>query len=181
MSENNTTFAVVTVDYDANRPGHFMAQVKKQMHYKAAAKYAAQIILDPSNIRFDGWGKPYWNSNKVPGGIRLYDDVKFEVGGFSWWKGWTYFEPVREIPQMYYALMYVLKAMENARAEVMEMANQEMTPIEIAREFGLSESTVRKYIHQHREWLLENKVVRQADQRTTLCKRGWALNRWGQK
>ena len=179
---NNTQLAVVTREYNVYRPDSWHRHHKARlMHFKAAASYAVKIIEDPTKIKYDAWGNPYWREVSDDfHGIGIYDDCKYEVALFRWDKS-VYFEEIRGIPELYSAVMYVLTAMNNAREKVLADSRRQMTPAEIEKEFRLSRGTVRKYIFDHRQQLESAKVIRQADKRTLLCKRGWAFNRWGDK
>lgn len=179
---NDTKLAVVTQEYDAHRSSQWHAHYKKRlMPHKLAANYAAQIIEDPANYTFDAWATPRWsNAFAKAGGLRIFDETCTEVATFSWNKS-VYYDVIQGVPWVYAATMYVLTAMNEARARVRAIGQQEMTPAEIEKEFGLSRGTVRKYIFDHRDELFAARVVRQADARTLLCKRGWAIHRWGNK
>lgn len=180
---NDTKLAVVTQEYDAHRSSQWHAHLSARlMHFKTAANYAAKIIEDSANYTFDAWANPRWSNafSANLGHLGVYDETGTEVATFSWDRS-VYYDAVRGIPQLYAATMYVLTAMNEARARVRAIGQQDMTPAEIEKEFGLSRGTVRKYIFDHREALIETGVVRRADARTLLCKRGWAIHRWGNK
>lgn len=177
-TENNTQLSIATIPFDACRPRPFEAQIKRLMHFKATASYAVKIIEAPQNYTFSAWGSPMWKPNRVED-IRIHDATGTEVARFSW-SGIEYYVDIKWFPELYAAVMYVTAAMREARERVRALGNQEMTPSEIEKEFNLARGTVRKYIHDHREMLMEAGVVRKADQRTLLCKRGWAICRWGE-
>ncbi len=176
--QNNTQFAIVTTTYNIYNPGEFLSQANRLMHFKAAASCAAKIIEDPANYTFDVWGYPKWQRDFE--GVSIYDNTKTEVASFSWGKS-AYFDCIEGIAELYNATMYILAVMREARERVIAIGLQEMTPAEIEKEFGLSRGTVRKYIHDNREVLERTQVIRKADARTILCKRGWAICRWGNK
>jgi hypothetical protein len=172
---NNERLAIVTAVYDAHNHREFDYQVKRLMHFKAAAAYAVKIIEDPKNYWFTAWASPMWN---IP--LSIFDDTGTEIAGFGS-KSSKYWTAIESIADLYAAVMYVFAAMREARQRVIAIGQQEMTPAEIEREFGLSRGTVRKYIFDNRQTLEETGVIRQADKRTVLCKRGWAICRWGNK
>jgi cation transport regulator ChaC len=172
---NNEQLAIVTAEYNPYDHRNFDYQVKRLMHYKAAASYAVKVIEDPKNYWFTAWGSPMWNTR-----IGIYDDTKTEIAGFGNSTS-KYWDAIESISSLYAAVMYVFAAMREARQRVIAIGLQEMTPAEIEKEFGLSRGTVRKYIFDNRQALHEVGVIRQADKRTILCKRGWAICRWGNK
>jgi len=176
---NNTKLAIMTDDFDVYHESRWYNQFKNRlMHFKAAASYATKVIEDPANYTFNAWAKPMW-TNKVAG-IRIHDNVKVEVATFSW-DSFQYDTVIEGLGELYAAVMYVFAAMREARANVIAIGQQEMTPAEIEKEFGLKRGVVRKYIFDNRETLERTGVIRQADARTILCKRGWAICRWGNK
>lgn len=175
-ASNKTQFAATTVPYDAVIRNGFERQLKRRMDYKDIAKYAASVIRNFDNLRFDGWGKPSWQGlslciRDVQGGVEL---IRFHSTGQI-----DYFPDFLLTRDEYAAAMYVIAAMKSARNEIVADSKREMTPAEIEAEFGLNRGVVRKHLHDHRELLVESGVARQADARTWLIKRGYALNKWG--
>lgn len=174
-TQNNTMFAIVTVPYDGRRPQKFRAQADRLLHYKAIANLAASYIEDPQNYTFTDRAMPTWKEDNFR--LAILDKTQFEVAVYGWGKSF-YDTAIEWIPDVYAAAMYVIAAMREAAARVRAIGQQEMTPAEIEREFGLARGTVRKYIFDNRQRLEEKGVIRQADKRTILCKRGWAISRW---
>lgn len=173
--ENNTHFAVVTAEYNVHNHREFDYQVARLMHFKAAAAYAVKIIEDSANYYWSAWASPVWKVSPS-----IHDNAKVEIASMGT-RGCQYYDGVELIPELYAATMYVVAAMREARQRVITIGQQEMTPAEIENEFGLARGTVRKYIFDNRAALEDIQVIRQADKRTILCKRGWAICRWGQK
>ena len=175
MGTNKQRFAVVTNEFNPCRKNEFMYQLKRLMHFKAAATYAAKIIRDVQNVSYDGYGNPRWSKQGFH--LSLHDETGYEVATFGW-RGISYDTVIEGDAAMWAAVQYVIAAMRNAKRDVLEDARREMTPSEIEKEFGLARGTVRKYINEHKE-LVKIGVVRKADARTWLVKRGWVLYRWG--
>jgi hypothetical protein len=147
------------------------------MHYKACAAYCTKAMSDPNNIRYYGDGTPHWTIEKL-----AVLDHGLELIWLDTHGGKVFYD--REVlygPTEVGSVMYIVTAMMNAIHDVKSEANREMTPTEIAKEFGLGASTVRKYIHDHEDDLVALGVIRKADKRTWLCKRGWAINVWVQR
>jgi|SRR5690554_1796154 len=171
-------FSVTTAIYDAYDNHKFEYETARPMHYKAVASYATKVIKDPANYYYTGNGRPVWHNienlaiHDTVGGIEL---IKFDKhgGNVNTWidyvQGHNHYGP----------LMYIIRAMENAVSEIKLDAEHEMTPSEIAKEFGLGSSTVRKAIHENEEILTEIGAIRKADGRTWMVKRGYALYKWG--
>lgn len=173
---NEPQFAVTTVDYDAYRPRTFETQMKRRMSFKEAAAYAATAITNPGNIS--------WCSDALPRWFDIRLAVRETKTGASWVElhhdGEIVYFPDYVFGEDGYSItMYLVVAMQNAVNEIRQESRREMTPSEIETELGLSRGVVRKYIHGHKVRLLEVGVIRRADGRTWLCKRGWALHVWG--
>jgi hypothetical protein len=147
-------------------------QPSQAMHFKAAASYAAQIVRDSANYTFTQMVGPKWEYG-ITIWLRTYPVAKMNSFGKV-----SYDEVICGGDE-YPAVMYILQAIKNARAEVQSIYNQEMTPTEVESELSLKPGVVRKYIHDHRESLLADRYIRYADRRTILIKRGIAMSRWG--
>lgn len=176
-TDNDVRFAVETRIFDGAWPKKMKnGYAARTMPYKACAAYAATVIRNPENYRYNFDGSVRWVvenleilNSKMPiidlggvgGGVRYYPDYLY--------------------PEIYGPAMYIVTAMQNAVSEIKAEAAREMTTAEIEAEFGLKRGVVRKYIHDHIENLIEIGAIRKADKRTWLCKRGWAKNVWVQR
>jgi len=148
---------------------------KRLIPFKAAASYAVKVVTDPANYKFTGHGKPMWKHS-----IEIIDASHYQVAKMQLF-GETQWDTVIEHTSIYPAVQYVLASIRNAVSEVTALANQEMAPTEIENELGLNPGVVRKYIHDHREKLEADRIIRHADKRTVLMRRGFVLARWGRQ
>lgn len=169
----NDQLAIIVYTPDIHDIDRFID--KRLMHFKAAASYAAKIVTDPMNYKFTGRGKPMWKHN-----IEVMDSSHYLVAKMRTF-GDVQYDTVIEHSDIYPAVQYVMAAIRNAAAEVTALANQEMTPTEIETELNLTPGVVRKYIHDHRTVLEADRIIRHADKRTVLMRRGFALSRWGRQ
>lgn len=164
-----TKLAILFNEHLSNEPIEKII-ARRMMDYKAAAGYAAEIIRNPKNYRYDGFGRVYWEHS-----IDITDGVA-PLGEMAM-LGETQYDTMINGLSVLPAVFYVLEAMRNARDEVITESNREMTPAEIEREFNLKPGTVRQYVFHNREWLEKENIIRYPDQRTILMKRGFVLNR----
>lgn len=165
--DNPIDLAVFTSDELGGRDqaGYLRRQLR---HFKAAAAKAARIYADPQNFYYASTGEPVWKKTAI-----VLDETMHVVAEDEGYNSAILGTPA------YPVVMYVLAAGRNAKDSVREAARQEMTPTRIENELGLKPGVVRKYIHDNREKLEDLRVVRYADERTLLMKRGAALNIWG--
>jgi hypothetical protein len=166
----NTRLAVL---YNRSAPNIDAAIDRTLADYKIAAHRAAKTVRE--NARYDGWGNPTWDNS-----IEIVDDTHTPLAAMRL-SGKTEYDAMIEGLPIYPPVMYVLKAMENARDELRADGNRWMTPVEAEREFGLGKGTVRQYIHKNRETLQKHNLIHKPDGRTVFIKRGLVINRWGRK
>jgi hypothetical protein len=112
VPDSNVKFIVTTYMYEAHAPRRFMAQMERnQMHYKAAAAYAAQVIRNTAQRRPDGsvdwFAATHLRVRSAPDGSELI--IFGDWGDVS-----TYVGPNPDFREMH----YVAQAMVNAVNEV---------------------------------------------------------------
>lgn len=144
------------------------------VEYKPAASWAARLVLDEQNYNFVGDGMPSWN------GIDVYDENGYELANMENSGRLTWNSVVDGMPA-YAEIQYIITAMQNARNQIRATAMEWVTPAQMERELNLKSGTIRQYIFNHRDSLLERNVIQQADERTVLLRRGFALATWGKR
>lgn len=154
---------------------NYKSMQQHTVEFKPAASWAARLVLDESNYYFAGDGMPTWNSS-----INIYDEHCYELaqmslGGKLTWNG------VVDGTPMYAEIQYIITAMQNARNQVRTTAMEWVTPAQMERELNLKSGTIRQYLFNHRDTLLERNMIQQADERTVLMRRGFVLATWGKR
>lgn len=174
-AEQKQWVAVATTMYDAMDHKKWDYQVNRKMTYKGAAAYASTVIKNPANWKYTPLGVSWRDGLDVTIYHMTYPLVRMLSYGQVEWEQ-SFVDATNAGP-----IMYIVAAMRNAVAEVRAEANREMTPAEIELEFGLKRGVVRKAIFDKQDHWIERGCIRKADSRTWLCKRHWALAKWGQK
>ena len=72
-------------------------------------------------------------------------------------------------------------ALEYLTLKVEDNDNEWLTQSEAEREYGLTDSTIRQYVKNHRDEMLAKGTIKQADGRTVLIKRSFVASKWGRK
>lgn len=167
--EEDIKFSMVVGMYDVYNPYPTESQRKRRLHYKSIANKIAHYIAN--NVQYSGDGSPTWNDF-----VEIYDEIEVihlehngDVG--------IYKDIV--LPNTIGPIMYIVTAMQRAVNEMKIDANQWMTPSEVEKFCDLKPGVVRKHVFDHRNFVESNNLVKKADGRTLLIKRGYALNRWG--
>lgn len=147
--------------------------VSPNMHFKAAANYAAKVAENRANYRYQASGVKWDVDITVCAGTATLVTVS-ATGNVEY----DLMVENDKSDSVYAEIMYIVQSLENAIAGVNAEWGSEATPTEIETLLGLKPGVVRKYIYDHREQLTKLGHVRYADKRTLLVKKGWAYGVW---